>query len=258
MRSPVPSEPVGERLADRLSSRRPSIKSSRAVGILRQLGRLDRAAYRAVAAMSTPVLDRPLRRVSDFASFSKPWFLVAAALALFGGSRGRLAAVTGVAAIALTSFVVNQPMKLAGERRRPDRIQLGVPESRWVSMPSSASFPSGHSGSAAAFAIAVGDVLPRLRRPLRAAAAVVAFSRLYTGVHYPVDIVIGAVIGGLLGRATSTVARRLSSTPAARTPSAGTTCTSACPLPRSSQRLKRRAIDRRRSDSVRVPVVDPR
>jgi undecaprenyl-diphosphatase len=159
--------------------------------------------------MSTPALDRPLRRVSDFANFSKPWFLIAAALAVFGGPRGRRAAATGVAAIALTSFVVNQPLKLVGERRRPDRTRLRVPESRWVKMPSSTSFPSGHSGSAAAFAVAVGDVLPRLRLPLRTAAAIVAFSRIYTGVHYPGDILVGAVVGGLLGRATSAIARRI-------------------------------------------------
>jgi membrane-associated phospholipid phosphatase len=70
-----------------------------------------------------------------------------------------------------------------------------------------------HSGSAAAFAVAVGDVLPGLGLPLRAAAAVVAFSRIYTGVHYPGDIVVGAVVGALLGRATSTVARRLHARP---------------------------------------------
>ena len=52
-------------------------------------------------------------------------------------------------------------------------------------MPTSTSFPSGHSASALAFAVAVGDVLPALRLPLRAAAATVAFSRVYTGVHYP-------------------------------------------------------------------------
>jgi undecaprenyl-diphosphatase len=52
--------------------------------VLRRLGRLDRAVYQSVAAMSTPLLDRPLRPVSDFADFSKPWLLVAAALPLFG------------------------------------------------------------------------------------------------------------------------------------------------------------------------------
>jgi membrane-associated phospholipid phosphatase len=209
MTNPIRPEPVEERLADRISAWRAGAEPSGAVRLLRQLGRLDRTAYRAVAEMSTPALDRPLRRVSDFANFSKPWFLIAVSLAVFGGPRGRRAAVTGVAAIGVTSFVVNQPMKIVGDRGRPDRTRLRVPESRWVKMPSSTSFPSGHSGSAAAFAVAVGDVLPRLRLPLRTAAAIVAFSRIYTGVHYPGDILVGAVVGGLLGRATSAIARRI-------------------------------------------------
>ncbi len=209
MTSPVAPGPVEERLADRLSTRYGNGRPSGVVWVLRQLGRIDRDAYRAVAEMPTPWLDGPLRRVSDFANFSKPWFLVAAVLAMFGGAKGRRAAVTGVAAIGLTSFVVNQPMKLVGERRRPHRTQLGVPEKRWVRMPSSASFPSGHSASAAAFGVAVGAVLPQLRAPLRAAAAVVAFSRVYTGVHYPGDVIAGASVGAVFGRLTSTVAARL-------------------------------------------------
>ena len=208
MTSPIPENPVEERLADRLTGH-PGAGPSRAVWVLRRLGRLDRAAYRAVAEMSTPLLDRPLRRVSRFANFSKPWFLVAAALALFGGNQGRRAAATGVVAIGLTSFVVNQPMKLVGARRRPERTRLGVPESRWVRMPSSTSFPSGHSASAAAFAVSVGDVEPGLRLPLRAGAAIVIFSRVYTGVHYPGDVVVGAAVGALIGRTTSTVTGRL-------------------------------------------------
>jgi membrane-associated phospholipid phosphatase len=208
MTTPSPSEPVEERLADRLSTRDPGVRSP-VVSMLRGLGRLDRAAYHAVAEMSTPLLDGPLRRISGFANFSKPWFVIAAAVAVLGGPRGRRAAVTGIAAIGLSSLLVNQPMKLAGERRRPDRTQLGVPESRWVPMPSSTSFPSGHSGSAAAFAVSVGDLLPELSLPLRMAAAVVAFSRVYTGVHYPSDVVVGAAVGAVLGRATSVVAQRV-------------------------------------------------
>jgi len=117
--------------------------------------------------------------------------------------------VTGMTAIGLTSFVVNQAMKLNGERRRPDRTEQGVPESRWVRMPESTSFPSGHSASAAAFAVSVGHVLPRLKLPLRVAAVIVACSRVYTGVHYPGDVVVGAAVGAAIGRATSKVALRL-------------------------------------------------
>ena len=207
---PPEPEPVEELLADRIESLRAPQKPSRwAVTELRQLGQLDRAAYRWVAGLHTPWLDAPLRVVSGLANFSKPWIATAAVLALAGGPRGRRAAVTGMAAIAVTSFTVNQPMKLAGDRARPDRQQLGVPEERWVKMPDSTSFPSGHSASAAAFAVAVGDTFSPLRVPLGVAAAVVAFSRTYTGVHYPGDVVVGVATGALLGRVTSVAARRI-------------------------------------------------
>ena len=145
--------------------------------------------------------------MSDFANFSKPWFLTAGCLAVFGGRRGRCAALTGIAAIGMTSFVVNQPMKFAGERLRPDRDILGVPEQRWVSMPSSTSFPSGHSGSAVAFAVSVGGLMPALKPCLLAAASTVAFSRVYTGVHYPGDVLVGASVGAVVGRLATAVAR---------------------------------------------------
>jgi undecaprenyl-diphosphatase len=211
MSDPQSLEPIEERLARRLDDREGAgAGSSRraAALLLHRLARCDRAVYRSVAQMETPLLDGPLRRVSAFANFSKPWFLVAGVLALLGGPSGRRAALTGLAAVGTTSLVVNQPMKRAGERRRPDRADLGVPPRRWVRMPSSTSFPSGHSASAAAFAVAVGDVLPALRVPLRVAASVVAFSRVYTGVHYPGDVVAGATAGALLGRFVARAAHR--------------------------------------------------
>jgi len=180
-----------------------------AVSMLRLLDRCDRALYRSVAQMRLPLLDEPLRVVSDFANFSKPWFLASGLLAVVGGGRGRLAALTGLAAVGVTSLVVNQPMKVAGERHRPDRDGVGVPQNRWVRMPSSTSLPSGHSGSAAAFAVAVGDILPALRVPLRVSASMVAFSRVYTGVHYPGDVLVGAAVGTVVGRLTSAIARQV-------------------------------------------------
>jgi undecaprenyl-diphosphatase len=57
--------------------------------------------------------------------------------------------------------------------------------------------------------VAVGDVVPALRWPLRAAAATVAFSRVYTGVHYPGDVLVGAATGAALGRLVGRVGRRV-------------------------------------------------
>lgn len=168
-------------------------------------------AYEAVAGLSTPLLDEPMRIVAQAANHSKPWIATAALLATVGGRRGRNAALAGVAAIAVTSFVVNQPMKRAGARRRPDRPAMGVPAPRWVPMPTSTSFPSGHSASAAAFAAAVGQIVPELRIPLRVAAAVVALSRVYTGVHYPGDVLVGAATGAVVGRSAGRLVRRMMS-----------------------------------------------
>ena len=206
----APVEPVEERLARRLDERAAAGHplAAHTSGLFHRLGRYDRTAYVTVARMSTPLLDTPLRRLSHFANHSKPWFLAAAALAVLGGPTGRRAAGTGVAAIGAASLVVNQPMKLLGNRTRPDRAGHDVPQDRWVTMPTSTSFPSGHSASALAFAVAVGDVVPALRLPLRAAAATVAFSRVYTGVHYPGDVLVGAATGALLGRLVSRLGER--------------------------------------------------
>jgi membrane-associated phospholipid phosphatase len=221
LRKTAGRKPIEDRLADELSTSRTEGSAPRTLALreLRRIGSLDRAAYRSVAGLSTPLLDEPLRRVSDFANHSKPWFVTGALLALFGGQQGRRAACTGLAAIGVASLVVNQPMKRIGERHRPDRGRLGVPLQRWVRMPSSTSFPSGHSASAFAFAVAAGDLMPSLKLPLRGAASVVAFSRVYTGVHYPSDVLVGATVGAVLGRVTSAVARRVIS----RTTSPGRT-----------------------------------
>jgi len=76
-------------------------------------------------------------------------------------------------------------------------------------MPSSSSFPSGHSASAFAFAAAVGDTVPPLALPLRLLAGAVAYSRVHTGVHYPGDVVVGSLIGAGVGDMTATVGRWL-------------------------------------------------
>jgi undecaprenyl-diphosphatase len=105
--------------------------------------------------------------------------------------------------VAVTSAVVNLLVKPLGRRRRPDRASQNVPIARHVDMPGSSSFPSGHSAAAFAFATGVGRTMPHAGAPLRALAALVAYSRVHTGVHYPGDVTIGSLIGGSLAQATT-------------------------------------------------------
>lgn len=162
---------------------------------LEELRRLDQAVYAAVAVSPTPSLDAGLRRLSHAANYSRISFALAAGLAAFGGAAGRRAAVRGIASIALTSAVMNVAVKPWARRRRPDRDSARVPLARHVRMPTSHSFPSGHSAAAFAFAAGVGRNLPWAAPPLTVLAFLVAYSRVHTGVHYPGDVIAGSLCG---------------------------------------------------------------
>ncbi|MDV9188665.1 phosphatase PAP2 family protein [Streptomyces sp. SR27] len=162
--------------------------------VLKDLRAIDGAVYAAVAATPTPTLDTGLRRLSTAANNSKISFAVAASLALFPG-RPRRAALTGLGAIAVASASANLLGKRLVRRPRPDREAARVVVGRHVPMPDSASFPSGHTASAVAFATAVGVVLPPAAVPLQVLAMGVGYSRVHTGVHYPGDVAAGAVLG---------------------------------------------------------------
>ena len=180
-----------------------SEQERRPASVLDEVERLDVGAYAAVARTPTPTLDVAMARLSRAADYSKISLAAAGLLMVAGGRRGRRAAALGLASVGVTATVVNVVVKPLGSRRRPDRVAQDVPIARHVPMPNSTSFPSGHSAAAFAFATGVGHVMPAAGLPLRAVAALVAYSRVHTGVHYPGDVVAGSLIGGALAQITS-------------------------------------------------------
>ncbi len=168
---------------------------------VREAKRIDAAVHTAISQTPTPTLDRPISRLTEAADYSRLWVASAALLATTRGARGRRAAVTGLASVAVSSAVVNLVIKPLSRRRRPD--PRDVPGARRTRVPGSTSFPSGHSASAFAFATGVGTVLPLDAVPIRALAAAVAYSRVHTGVHYPADAIVGAFLGTTLAQITA-------------------------------------------------------
>ena len=166
------------------------------------------AVYAAIARTPTPALDGAMTRLTRAADYSRLWLASAAIMATTGGRRGRRAAFVGLGSVGVTAAVVNLAMKPLGGRRRPDRAARQVPLARQTRMPVSTSFPSGHSATAFAFATGVGHVSPAASIPLQGLAALVAYSRVHTGVHYPGDVVAGALAGTILARLTARVVDR--------------------------------------------------
>jgi undecaprenyl-diphosphatase len=100
-------------------------------------------------------------------------------------------------AILLASLVNNHFLKPLVGRERPfvSTPQIEVVDGR----PDDASFPSGHSANAFAGAYVLARLTPAAQTAWWAMAVLIAYSRVYLGVHYPFDVVGGAVVGLLLG-----------------------------------------------------------
>jgi undecaprenyl-diphosphatase len=127
-----------------------------------------------------------------------------------------LAFAAAVVATGAASLVAHA-LKQVFDRERPGVADpdLGSP----IAIPDNASFPSGHSATAFAAATAVAILCPRMRPYALAIAAAVALSRVYLRVHFPLDVLAGAVVGAGLGALCAFAALRLVR-PAAAAPAA--------------------------------------
>ncbi|MFD4305978.1 phosphatase PAP2 family protein [Streptomyces albidoflavus] len=162
---------------------------------------LDRKLFAKVASTGGPRAGRVLPCLSEAADHGKVWGMCAALLAMAGDRAARRGALRGSGALAIASLLGNTLGKDLTRRRRPDLT--GVPRGRRLTrLPHTTSFPSGHAASAAAFATGVTMECPRAGLVVVPLAAAVAFSRVYTGVHHPSDVLAGAALG--VGAAAAT------------------------------------------------------
>ncbi len=207
---PALPSPTGSFLAN---GERPRRRRTR---LLLPFRHADEAAFTKISHRRARVLDATMPELSTAANHSLLWFLVAAGLGAFGGRRGRRAATRGVLAIACASAVSSGILKRLLPRRRPSLDSFPFIGLR--RRPASSSMPSGHAASAAAFATAAAIELPVAAVPLAALAGAVAYSRIYNGVHYPGDVILGGAIGVGVAAATVKVWPRADYSPASARP----------------------------------------
>ncbi|MET9319030.1 phosphatase PAP2 family protein [Streptomyces sp. NPDC003038] len=168
--------------------------------------RWDRQLFDVVARRHWPGADRVLPRLGRAANHGVLWGAAAATMGVFGSAGARKAALRGIASLALASATINTVGKWSVRRPRP--LLEGVPAVRQLAtQPQTTSFPSGHSASAFAFATGLALESPFWGAVLAPVAVSVAFSRVYTGVHYPSDVAAGAALGVAAGFAVRRLAR---------------------------------------------------
>jgi undecaprenyl-diphosphatase len=110
-----------------------------------------------------------------------------------------------VIAVALSDWSATGLKALIDRPRPPVRY----PEPKTlVPVPHDASFPSGHAATSFAAATMLSFAFPRLAPFLYVLAAAVAFSRVYVGVHYPLDVIAGAALGVLIAAGFGLLVKR--------------------------------------------------
>ena len=148
--------------------------------------------------LSNPVFDRVMPVLTDGRFWVLP-ILAAAGLFFYHWRRTALA----VLALALVTVSVSDPLcnrivKPSVRRLRPCNVNVNLPDGRFLlGRKSSFSFPSSHAMNVFAQAM-LWSLLYRRKKiaiPAFMLAALIAFSRVYVGVHYPLDVVAGAVLG---------------------------------------------------------------
>jgi undecaprenyl-diphosphatase len=160
------------------------------------LSDLDSDLDRYVLAHREGWLDPIFVGLSIVGSGALVWLAIGVALTVF---RRSLAPFLLVAATALLTNLVVSGLKHAVGRDRPPAVILDPRP--LMEVPTTSSFPSGHAATSFACALVLSRFAPRLTVPLFILAALIAFSRVYVGVHYPFDVLAGTVLGLALATA---------------------------------------------------------
>ena len=158
---------------------------------------LDRALFRAVFRIKWTPLTTVLRAFTVAGTAGALWGFLAAAAFLLTGLRPSHLVIPWVAVA--TSWTLAEGVKYLFNRARPYISDTEI--APLIKTPSSSSFPSGHSATAAAGALTLSIVYPTFAPVLLLFGFLVALSRIYLGVHYPFDVLAGL----LIGTATATV-----------------------------------------------------
>jgi undecaprenyl-diphosphatase len=140
-----------------------------------------------------PVLDHLLPFATDAGNFILPFVAAAIVIVLVGRVRGLRFLVLAVVSVVVADAIGTHIFKYSFLRARPC-IALGNVR-LLVGCTNLPSFPSNHAVNASVLATLTTLYIPRLWLPATALAILVGYSRVYVGVHYPLDVLAGSVLG---------------------------------------------------------------
>lgn len=147
--------------------------------------------------IANPVFTKFFSHITNVNNWYILYIVIIGILITKGGRRGRIAALMVLVLVAFSDATGHRILKEFFERARPCNalVDAITPLGRNGTF----SFPSNHAFNSFAVATFFYKLYPKLKWVLLITAALVAISRVYLGLHYPSDIVAGALLGILVG-----------------------------------------------------------
>jgi undecaprenyl-diphosphatase len=154
---------------------------------------VDAALLSIVNGAHAPWLDTVMRAASWLGYVPGIWYL--SAIALLAISRLRAAAFRMALAVLVAYGIASGVMKPLVARERPYLVTSMAVRTVEAAPAGGYSFPSGHAATAVAGALGAVRMFPRAAWLIWLLAGLMAYSRIYVGVHYPSDVTAGALLG---------------------------------------------------------------
>ncbi len=145
----------------------------------------------ALQDIRTPILDKIMALFSTLGNAGIMWILIG--VILFASKKYRKGGLQMLLAMLLTFIVGNLLLKNMVGRLRPCQIDETI--DLIVKIPYDSSFPSGHTMNGITAALTLYFIDKRMGIPAMIVAVLIAFSRMYNFMHFPTDVLAGAVIG---------------------------------------------------------------
>lgn len=144
-----------------------------------------------------PALDSLMKAITHLGDIGIFWIVMAILLILY--PERRRAGFSVMIGMLLSLLINNLFIKNVVRRVRPYEVINGLES--LIGKMGEFSFPSGHTATSFVAATIIACMLPQKRYGIAAIilAAMIGFSRIYIGVHYPTDVLFGAASGALIG-----------------------------------------------------------
>ncbi|EQB3098773.1 phosphatase PAP2 family protein [Clostridium botulinum] len=142
-------------------------------------------------SIANDFLDKIMIFITSIGNLGLIWIAISVLLLI--SKKYKRVGMLCIATLILSSLIGEVVLKNLVQRGRPFTAIEGI--NLLVKAPKSFSFPSGHTASSFAVATVIGRKIKSFKLPIYILAFAIAFSRLYLYVHYPSDVLVGALIG---------------------------------------------------------------